>query len=95
MATFREFQKLLNESLINPKSPDGIIRIIMENDNPDYYIQRSVEYLREAQLVLKNCYANDKINMNNYHDIIRKVISLLVLARLKRKIDDTDRTQAD
>lgn len=42
-------RKLLSEAVFNPKEP-GILQAILESKDPSYLIQRSIEFLREAQI---------------------------------------------
>lgn len=48
--THANLRKLLNESLINPKAPTGITRIIMETGGIVYYMQRACELIQECNM---------------------------------------------
>lgn len=84
----RDLKKTFNDSVIDPRSPLGIVKIIMEHDNPYYFETRAKELITEAQ----NCIGPgtpDQHQLANYHDRMKIAITLLGLARLKRKSHDS------
>ena len=78
----RHVRKVLNESLSNPTEKAGPLRIIVEQNNPDFYEIRAMEFVIEARQVLTGVVTN--LVREIYADKIGKAISLLALAKLIR-----------
>jgi len=72
----RDLRKILNQSLINPKKVPGIIKIILEQNDPAYFETRAIELIHEARL-------------GNYQEKMTNAITLLAVARYHR---DQNRT---
>ncbi len=74
--TYTQIKAFLNRCVWNPRIP-GPLKIISEIDNAEYYEQRAIEFIKEA-----NCLntIND-LTLANYDDKIIKAVQLLALAR--------------
>lgn len=77
MIAFKRLKKLLNESLFNPKTATGPLKIILESGNKKYYESRALEYILEA----RNIVLDSDLAESQYHDKIKNAISLLLIAR--------------
>ena len=73
-----ELKQILNKSLINPKSKDLTVtlRLILEADNPEYWLQKAIELLREVKML-------DKVPTRHYEENLSLATTLLTLCRYK------------
>lgn len=78
--TYTQIKSFLNKCVFNPKKP-GPLSIIADIGNANYYENRAIEFIKEAQFI--DCMTPD--NMLYYDDKIIKAIQLLVLARESNK----------
>jgi thymidine phosphorylase len=79
-----ELKQILNSSLINPRAKDLSlsIKLILEVDNPEYWLQRAVELLREVQEIIK-AGKGMKIKAELYEENLSLATTLLTLCRHK------------
>jgi hypothetical protein len=87
--TYTSISRFIKSCIFNPRL-NGPLKIISEIDNPDYYENRAIEFIREAQQHLriqeemKKLDSNFIIDLKQYDDIIIKTIQLLALSRETR-----------
>jgi hypothetical protein len=74
--------------LINPKSKDlpVAMKLILEADNQEYWLQKAIELLRETQML-------GKISTRNYEENLSLATTLLTLCRYKNETDTGRKTK--
>lgn len=75
--TYTHIKTFLTKCCFNPRSA-GPLAIISDINNPNYYEQRAVEFIREAAKSVEDD------TLDRYDDMIIKAIRLLALANLSR-----------
>ena len=66
----KDLRRILSQSLINPKTVGGAVKIILDQKDPAYYEVRAMEFISEARQ-----------NPDVYHEKMTNAITLLAIAR--------------
>src|SRR5262245_12741060 len=84
-----DIRQVLGESAFSPREPVGIIRVIMQQANPNYYEMRAIELITEGQQSISVPPGGTPTDhqLSIYNDKMSKAISLLALARVVRRGD--------
>ena len=82
---YTELKQIVNESLINPRDKNLPIsqKLMLEADNPDYWLQKAIELLREVQLSPIR-----KLSQRGYEENLLEATTLLTLCRYKNNEKD-------
>lgn len=72
--TYTNLKRILNESTVNAQQPEGVLSIILEMNDPQYFENRAIELVKESTI-------------GNKTEKLTLAITLLGLARLYREYE--------